>query len=318
MPDFAFPFAFLALPLALLGRLLPPDRGTRSGAVYVPPSIAARLPATGDSEMGKRLFLLLPVMLWLLLVTALAGPRIPVETNALPISGRDIVLVLDLSGSMATTDFQFEGKAVSRLDAVKRVASRFVEGRAGDRIGLVIFAEKAYFAAPLTYDVRALAATIRGATIGISGRSTAIANGLGLALKRLERSAAKSRVIILLSDGTDTSGSVPPTEVGRLAKRLGVRIDTIALGTQDLTTTADGRDAVDTRTLKSIAEGSGRTAFRVRTFDDLQKVAASIDRLEPTVSGKPPMMAWRDLWIWPAGAALCLALVLLGWRERAA
>ncbi|SON54575.1 VWFA-related Acidobacterial domain protein [Hartmannibacter diazotrophicus] len=314
MPEFAAPYLLLALPLPLLAWLLPPARRAEIGALYMPPAIAERLPSGAALSVIGALPRILAALIWLLLVVALAGPRLLTTTDALPVSGRDIVLVLDLSGSMSKTDFDLGGQAISRLDAVKEVATRFVEGREGDRVGLVLFAEKAYFASPLTYDVKALAQAIDEATIGISGQSTAIADGLGLALKRLQTSDAKSRVIILLSDGADTAGAVIPAEVGTLARKLGVTVDTIALGPKDLETSPDARDAVDSATLKAIADASGGTSFRVRTLDDLQGVATSIDALEPSIGNEPPVTVYRDLWIYPAGAALLLALVLLLFR----
>jgi len=318
MPEFAYPLALLLLPVPLLARLLPPMTSAASGALFVPMSIAGRLPEVGAGGLARRLPQLLAALLWLSLVLALAGPRQLATSDALPVSGRDIVLVLDLSGSMSQTDFELDGQKVSRLDAVKHVATRFIEGRAGDRVGLVLFAEKAYFASPMTFDVKALARAIDEATIGISGQSTAIADGLGLALKRLQTSDARSRVIILLSDGSDTSGSVLPADVGTLAQGLGVRIDTIALGPRDLETSPDARDAVDSATLTAIAQASGGGSFRVRTLDDLQGVAAAIDRMEPSLADEPPLTVYRSLWVWPAGLGLLIAGWLLVRKGRAA
>ncbi|WP_237153440.1 VWA domain-containing protein [Oryzibacter oryziterrae] len=316
--DFALPLAFLLLPLPLLARLLPPLKRAPSGAVYLPPSIADRLASGASGGLVRLAPRLLPALIWLLLVVGLAGPRQIAVTDALSVSGRDIVLVLDLSGSMQIADFSLGGANITRLDAVKHVATRFVEGRKGDRVGLVLFAEQAYFAAPLTFDLPAVSAAIAQASIGISGQSTAIADGLGLALKRLRTSDAKSRVIILLSDGSDTSGTVVPAEVGTLARSFGVRIDSIALGPRDLETSPTDRDAVDSATLRAIAEASGGVSYRVKTLDDLGAVTAAIDKLEPSLADQPPVSVYRDLWIWPAGLALLLSLVLLLTREREA
>ncbi len=306
--SFAFPLAFLLLPLAFLVRFLPP--AAPRGGLQVPAHVFAQL----ESEGSGRRAILLPLLGWLLLVLALAGPQISRQSDLLPVSGREIVLAIDLSGSMLKEDFQLDGQAISRLDAVKRVAARFVAARKGDRIGLVIFGERAYFAQPLTFDVDAVARAIDEAQIGISGRATAISDGLGLAMKRLSQSDAPSRVIVLLSDGVDTSGKVPALDVARLAAEHGIRIHTIALGPEDLENQPQSRDAVDTKTLRGVAEISHGTSFRVRGMEDLLAMAASLDELEPNPSARPPMRYWQSLWIWPATLAL-LVLALIGWRR---
>lgn len=311
--SFATPLAFLALPLPLLALLLPPA-GTGSGAaLVVPETIAARLAAAEGAPTGRLARIgrvVLPLLLWIALVVALAGPRVVAPSAALPVSGRDIVLALDLSGSMDRKDFDLDGRPARRLDALKAVASRFVRGRAGDRIGFVVFAEKAFFAAAPSHDVEGVARVIDAATIGIAGRSTAIGEGLGLALKRLEASRATSRVVILLSDGANNAGSVGPSDVAGLARELGIRVHTIAMGPNDLETTTDDPDAVDTATLRRIADLSGGTAFRVRSTAELDAVTRAIDALETDPGRAPAAIVERDLWPWPAGLALALALLL--------
>ncbi|WP_232830632.1 VWA domain-containing protein [Oceanicella sp. SM1341] len=237
---------------------------------------------------------------------ALAGPRVLETLDALPASGRDVVLALDLSGSMEREDFDLDGARVSRLAAVQTVASRFVLGREGDRVGLVVFGDRAYVAAAPTHDVAAVAQVIDTAMIGVSGRSTAIADGLGLAIRRLRGREAKSRVILLLSDGQDTTGAVDPVAAARAAAALGIRVHTIALGPRDLETSPGARDAVDTATLRAIAEAAGGVMFRVRNTDDLRAVTDAVDRLEPSAAAAPPIRGWHALWPWPAAAALLL------------
>jgi len=264
----------------------------------------------GELDFGERVSRMLPAFLWLLLVTALAGPQVLSQTKVLPASGRDIILAIDLSGSMEREDFELDGQPLSRLNAVKRVAGEFTTRRAGDRIGLVIFGDKAYFASPLTYDLEAVARTIAEASIGISGRSTAIGDGLGLTLKRLQVSNASSRVVILLSDGVSTAGSVPPADVGALAASLGITVHTIALGPNDLESDPKSRDAVDTATLRTIAATSGGETFRVRTLSDLVHVAEAIDKLEPNLSERPPLTVYRNYWTIPATLAFFIALFM--------
>jgi Ca-activated chloride channel family protein len=283
----AFPLALLLLPLPFVIHRLVTRPGAVHAALRVPAAVfkAAR-PAT---DRGDRVGRALLIVAWGALVLALAGPRLSQTTDILPFSGREIILALDLSGSMVKEDFVLDGAPLSRLDAVKRAASAFVNARKGDRIGLVVFGERPYVAQPPTFDVASVARSIETAQIGISGRATAIADGLGLALKRLEASRATSRIVVLLSDGVDTSGKVRARDVARLAASKGVRVHTIALGPEDLESQPRARDAVDAAALKSMAEIGGGTSFRVRTMDDLQAMAASLDRLEPSPMRRPPL-----------------------------
>ncbi|MBU3028721.1 VWA domain-containing protein [Paracoccus marinaquae] len=306
--NLALPWLLALLPLPLLLRRLLPPIAIRRPALILPPHLARAAQDTGAARAAQGPWL--AALAWVALVLALAGPRTEAISDIVPASGRDIVLALDLSGSMLKEDFRLDGQPVTRLDAVKRTASAFVAARRGDRIGLVIFGERAYFAEPLTFDVNAVARVIDEAQVGISGRGTAISDGLGLATKRLSDSDAPTRVIVLLSDGVDTSGSVPAVEAARLAADHGIRIHSIALGPEDLESQPAARDAVDVATLREIAAAAGGESFRVRRTEDLDAMATALDRLEPNPSARPPMRYWRPLWHWPAALALaCLALI---------
>ena len=307
--SFAWPLAFLLLPVPLLIRLLPPA-SVQTG-LRVPEHIFAGV--TAERRAGRSW---LPAGLArVLLVIAIAGPQVSRTSDMLPASGRDIVLAIDLSGSMRKEDFHLGGQPISRLDAVKRTASRFVAARRGDRIGLAIFGDRAYFAQPLTFDVDAVARAVDEAQIGISGRGTAISDGLGLAIKRLAASEAPTRVIVLLSDGVDTTGKVRAADAARLAASHGIRIHTIALGPEDLENQPKSRDAVDTKALREVASLGGGTAFRVRDMNDLEAMAASLDQLEPNPAERPPMRYWHSLWFWPGAVALIL-MMLICWRRE--
>lgn len=315
--SFALPLVFLLLPLPLAAYYLLPPRRIGSGAVRLPPAVAATVrPETANGIRGRTLRWM-PAVIWLLLIVALSGPREMRTLDVLPASGRDILLAIDLSGSMKKEDFDLGGERISRLDAVKQVAARFVRGRNGDRVGLIVFGDRAYVAAPMSHDVESVARAIETAVIGISGNSTAISDGLGLAMKRLRDSDAKSRVVILLSDGIDTTGTVAPVDAAAVAETLGIRIHTIALGPDDLESQPTSRDAVDSATLREIAVQSGGEMFRVRDTEALRAVAEAIDALEPSPSRAPPLRVWKDYWPWPAGAALVLAVFLLAVGRRA-
>ncbi len=316
MWSLAAPLALLLLPAPLLVRWLAPPVRSVGAVLYIPQGLADSARPEAASAAGRWLQAVLLGLVWVSLVLALAGPQRTEPSGIIPASGRDILLALDLSGSMEKEDFSLGGAPISRLDAVKRVAARFVSDRRGDRVGLVVFGERPYVAAPLTFDVDAVAEVIEAAQLGISGRSTALADGLGLAMKRLLDSGGDTRVVILLSDGIDTAGVIDAREAARLAAEQGLRIHTIALGPADLASAPDDRDAVDAATLEAIAEESGGASFRVRTLEDLGAVAEALDALEPNPRASPPLLVTRPYWPWPAGLALLLCLGL-GFARRA-
>lgn len=317
MWSLADPAALLLLPLPFLAaRLLRPAQED-SGAVWVPPGVATQLQPTGPTRLRDASRRLLPALLWGAMVLALAGPRMIAPTAALVASGRDIILAIDLSGSMEQEDFDVNGAPARRLDAVKQMAAEFVRGRQGDRVGLVVFSEKAYFAAPPTYDIDAVVRAVEEVTIGISGRNTSISEGLGLALKRLEQSPAKTRVVILLSDGINTSGAVAPTDAADYARRINVRVHTIALGPRDTSDLHAGRDVVDAEALGDIAQASGGTTFRVRRTADLEAVGRSLDALEPNRARDRASEVYRELWAYPAVLAFLASVALLLLPRRA-
>ncbi|WP_323772486.1 VWA domain-containing protein [Antarctobacter sp.] len=321
MFELATPYALLLLPLPwLAARLLPPMRAG-GAALAVPEHIGSVLIAAGRSGAGgapKLLRQVLPWLIWGLTVLAISGPRMPQPVNALKVSGRDLAIALDLSGSMVRDDFYMDGAQVTRLEAVVAVGADFARRRTGDRVALIVFGSEAYYATPFTYDTEAVAQRIEEATIGISGRATNISDALGLALKRMAKSEAATRVVILLSDGANNAGATNPQGVAQLAAEMGVRVHTIALGPKDETTAEEGeRGVVDATTLRAISDISGGQSFRVKTTDDLVAVTAELDRLEATDSDGLAAEVYREFWIWPAALAL-LGCLALAWREEGA
>ncbi len=310
--SFALPLALALLPAPILIALAPASRRAEASGLRIPASLRDRFPARENSGARRARALALAWLAWIGLVIALAGPRIVAGNPALPASGRDIIFALDLSGSMTIPDFTLDGVAASRLDALKRAGSELIRRRAGDRIGLVVFADAAFAAAPLSFDVAAVGQTLNEMEIGLVGRSTAIGEGLGLALKRLTESKAPTRIIILLSDGGNDAGSSDPGAVAALAKTLGVKIFTIGLGTNDATSAPDSPDAVDFVALQKLAEIGGGAAFRARTTEELAAAARSIEALAAGTSLAPPTVIYRDLWPYPAALAFvaCLAIAL--------
>ncbi len=316
MWQFATPLVFLLLPLPLLAaRLLPPD-GRVGGALRVPGSVAASHGEADPSSVATGGMRLAAWVAWIALVTALAGPRVVLPAQALPSTGRDLIVDFDLSGSMERTDFAIDGKQARRLDVLKTVGASFIRGRAGDRVGLIAYADQAYVVSPPSYDVEAVARSLDGFAIGLVGRSTAIGDGLGLALRRLAQTDARSRVVVLLSDGVNNAGVSQPKDVAALAKSMGVRVHTIAMGPRSLDDLEYNPDKVDVQTLKEIAETSGGKTFWIKSTEDLQAAMKAIDEVEPTRSLAPPAPIWRELWPWPAAVAFFASAATVLVRRR--
>lgn len=320
MFELADPLALLLLPLPLLALRFLSAQTSTGRALRLPQRVGEELMKRSRQSLGSTRFPMKHSALWIawgLLVIALTGPRDLSPVPALKVSGRDLALVLDLSGSMVRDDFYLDGRQITRLEAVQTVGAAFARRRGGDRLALIVFGSQAFYASPFTFDNEAVARQIETSVIGISGRATNISNGLGLALKRMEDSDAKTKVVILLSDGVNNAGATNPRGVAELARQMGVRVHTIALGPKDLSTAAEGeRGVVDAATLSAISQISGGESFRVRTTDDLEQVARDLDRLEATDSSGLSAEVYREYWPWPAAISAVLCLFVIA-RDRA-
>ncbi|WP_457666971.1 vWA domain-containing protein [Thiolapillus sp.] len=319
MLEFAWPWIFLALPLPWLVRsLLPPVRQQQA---------ALRVPFLEDFEalQGKNaraggrslLALSLSVLAWLLLVTAAARPQWQGEAMPLPMQGRDLMLAVDLSGSMAEEDFVIGRQRVDRLTATKIVAGNFIEKRKGDRVGLILFGEQAYLQAPLTYDLKTVKTLLDEAFINMAGQKTAIGDAIGLAIKRL-RGKKGEKVLILMSDGENTAGAMDPLKAAELAAEEKLKIYTIGIGADpeaDFFGMVSGRSALDEKTLTRIAQLTGGRYFRARDTAQLVAIYDAIDAMEPVENDERFFRPVDELFYWPAGAALLLALGLLFRRK---
>lgn len=314
--EFAWPWLFAALPLPLLALLLPRAPRSEPAALHFPFYAALRdsLPAHGGQRSRPRLAL--AVLAWLLLVLAAARPQLIGESVQLPVSGRSLMLAVDISGSMQNEDMTVRGHQLSRLNAVKIVAGDFIEQRRGDRIGLILFGDEAYLQAPLTLDRNTVRTLLEEAQIGLAGQQTAIGDAIGLAIKRLRQEPASNRVLILLTDGANTAGNVDPLKAAGLAAHEGVRIYTIGIGSGEMrvqTPFGPRRVAtgdLDEATLEAIAEKTGGRYFRARDTARLKQIYELLDRIEPLSEDR---QAWRpvdELYAWPLGAALLLSVLI--------
>ncbi|HUW36544.1 MAG TPA: VWA domain-containing protein [Rhodocyclaceae bacterium] len=321
MIGFDWPWLFLALPLPLLvRRLLPPAEKVEEAALRVP-SLA---PFAGDAAARPGRFkwrrwpLALSALAWLLLVTAAARPVWLGDPVELAVSGRDLMLAVDLSGSMQTRDFVINGEAVSRLAAIKKIAGEFIERRVGDRIGLILFGSQAYVQTPLTFDRETVNTLLQEAAIGLAGDQTAIGDAIGLAVKRLAQRPHSNKVLILLTDGGNNAGEVAPLEAAKLAAQAGLTIYTIGVGaTEMLVPSLFGSQRInpssdlDEKTLRAIAAATGGRYFRASDSERLNRIYAILDKLQPIDHDQQTFRPRRTLFYWPLAAGLLLAAALL-------
>ncbi len=324
MLEFAYPWAFLALPAPLLARWLLPARQERVSALRVPffqdlvraANIEAR---TGAVVLSNRFFqLVLITLVWACLVAGIAKPQWVGEPITRTEAARDVMLAIDLSGSMDYADFpDEEGRNVRRLTAVQRVVDRFIAERETDRIGLIVFGNRAYLQLPFTRDVATARALVDLMDVGMAGPQTAIGDAIGLSVRSFESSEVEQRLLILLTDGNDTASKMTPINAAEIASLNGVEIHTIGVGDPR----ASGEDRVDFATLEAIASRTGGQFFNAEDEAALADVYRRIDEMVP---GEINTLTWRpreSLVHWPAGAALLIGLLgyaflVLGARRR--
>ena len=314
-----YPWLLLLLPLPWLGyRYLPDYREARS-AVRVP-FFGAMSRAVGQAPSetgthGNRWQLLLNLLVWTLVLVAAARPVFvekPIERQQ-PV--RDLMLAIDISQSMQTTDFTgANGQKIDRLAAVKEVVHGFIDKRKDDRLGLIVFGSGAYPQAPLTLDHASLSLLLDDTGIGMAGPNTAIGDAIGLSLKLLDQAHEQEKVLILLTDGNDTSSAITPDHAATMAAAKGVVIHTIGIGDP----TAEGEAKVNLQGLQHIAETTGGRFFRAEDRNALDQVYGTLDKLTPhqvhTLSHQPK----KELFWWPLAAAIAvLALYHLGALLRA-
>lgn len=321
--EFQWPWVFALLPLPLLiAFLLPRASAAAPAALRIPFFAALESGISLQQQPQARVWKLLSILTWIVLVIAAARPQLIGESIELPVTGRSLMLAVDISGSMDTRDMEINGRGITRLTAVKAVAGEFIERRKGDRIGLVLFGSQAYLQAPLTFDRKTVRTLLDEAQIGLAGQQTAIGDAIGLAVKRLQKQPRQNRVLILLTDGANTAGNVDPLKAADLAAQEGIKIYTIGVGadTQLIRTPFGiqqiGGSDLDEASLKAIAKKTGGEYFRARDVTSLAKIYGLLDKIEPLSEDKLTYRPVDELYQWPLALALLLSGIIAIGRSR--
>ena len=312
MFEFGFPALLALLPLPLLAWWLLPARRERVTALRLP-FFAAVVEASGiEAERGavilrrRRLQVVVAVLAWSLIVIGLAKPEWIGEPIVRTEASRDIMLAIDLSGSMADRDFPAaDGTMLTRFDGVKGVVTEFVAARESDRIGLIVFGTRAYIQLPFTRDLGTAIELLDLMDVAIAGPQTAIGDSIGLAIHAFEDSTVDDRILILLTDGNDTASRMTPINAAGIAALNGIQVFTIGIGD----TEASGENRVDFELLEEIA---GRTGGQFFNAEDEAELAGVYRRIDEAAAAEVRTQSWRprySLVHWPAGAALILVML---------
>lgn len=326
MIAFEWPWLALLLPLPFLLRWLLPAKPQAEQAALIVPFLDD-FPGDAPVQAGtdKRWPLRVAAFAWIFLVVACTRPQWLGEPLELAVSGRDLMLAVDVSGSMDEKDFVIDDKRYDRLTATKYVVSDFVQRRVGDRIGLILFGTQAYLHVPLTFDRKTVQTLLNEAFIGITEDEpqTSIGDAIGLAVKRLQAEKSDSKVLILLTDGANTAGELTPLKAAEIAAEQHLKIYTIGIGADEMlvrslfgTRRVNPSADLDEKTLQAIADTTGGRYFRARNTEELNQIYAILDELEPVEKDKQFFRPKSELYPWPLAMALILVTMLVGYRLR--
>lgn len=312
MLAFYWPWLLLLLPLPLLIKRINIDS---AGGHLQLPGIATTMThsnAVNQKVSRKRYWLM-----WTFLLLAIARPQWLGDPIELPAKGRDLMMAVDLSGSMQIEDMVINGQTVNRFTLIQHVLSDFIERRKGDRLGLILFADHAYLQAPLTLDRRSVATFLDDAQIGLVGKQTAIGEAIALAVKRFDKVDESNRVLILLTDGSNNAGNIDPEVAAQIAAKRNVTIYTIGVGAEILERrTIFGKERInpsmdlDEEQLKKLASITKGRYFRARNSEELNSIYQEIDKLEPVSRDQLSYRPKSELFYWPLLMSLLISFLI--------
>ena len=322
MFEFVYWWVFLLLPLPLLVRYFLSTKKQSYTQVWIP--LADGLQQQKTTKRNPLFSFIIPWLLWLLLLSTIAKPIWYDQPIRIQQQSRDMILSLDLSGSMDEVDMPLNGKTVNRLTLVKSIVKDFVKTRQGDRLGLILFADHAYLQTPLTFDVETVSTMVDETQIGLVGNRTAIGESIAMAIKRFVENKNEQRVLILLTDGANTAGKIKPIVAAQQAAKNNIKIYTIGIGADEMikrgffgNQRVNPSADLDEKTLTEIATLTNGQYFRARNQEDLQKIYDTINQLQPVDSEFLEFRPEKNLFFWPLSLAiLILSMVIISLKLR--
>ena len=322
--EFIDAWVLALLPLPFLVRILIKPAAKQEVALLAPmimnhlnPSHQSLLRTNTRKHSLPTMYLLL----WLLVVIAASRPVLFIKPTSFNATGKDMILAVDLSGSMEKEDMRIKGYAVNRLASVKHVVEDFIQQREGDRLGLVVFGSQAFIQSPLTYDLQTVSQLLRESEIGMAGNNTAIGDAIGITLKHLAKNKQNKAVLILLTDGSNTDGAVSPLDAAEQARKMGLKIYTIGIGKHrqsSIESYLSSGHSMDVTTLKKIAEISGGQFYLASDTRQLNKIYQEINQLEQSKHQVHQYRLRTELYPYPLGLALLFSLLIASlriWRQ---
>jgi len=313
MFEFAWWWVWFALPLPLLFLLLPAVPRSEGASLRVPALLPGET-ASGRKPARSKWMLIIALLAWLCLIFAAARPQWLGEPVSIPDEGRELMLAVDLSGSMKIDDMEVNGRQVNRLTMIKSVLHDFIKRRVGDRLGLILFADTAYLQAPLTYDRQTVADLLDESVIGLVGEQTAIGDAIGLAVKRFKQRDESNNVVILLTDGQNTAGNITPAQAKELAVESGATLYTIGVGADEMlirsffgSRQVNPSQELDEAMLTDLAESTGGQYFRARNAEELENIYQTLDQLEPIKGEARKLRPRTALFFYPLALGLLLS-----------
>jgi Ca-activated chloride channel family protein len=317
MIHFDFLWALIALPLPLLIYWLPAKKQVQAAPLRMPTIIKGMQTQEFAPEKKKGSLLILS-LIWLLVVLASTQPQWLGEAVNVPTEGREMMIAVDLSGSMQVEDMSLNGRSVNRLDMLKVLLGEFIERRSGDRLGLILFGDDAYMQTPMTFDRKTVQQMLDETVLGLVGKQTAIGDAIALAVKRFDEKKDSNRVLLLLTDGQNTAGKITPEQALELAVAKDITIYSIGIGADVMIQNSlfgsrrvNPSSELDEESLQRLADETGGYYFRARASEDMSKIYKLLDDLEPVEQEQQQMRPLSALFYWPLGLALLLSLLTL-------
>lgn len=314
MITFAWPWLLLLLPLPLFVYWLPQKQKNRTSAALKIPQLMHNSSVIITTSTNKKYPLIILSLCWLLSVLALSQPQWLGDAIDIPTEGREMMIAVDLSGSMQIEDMSLNGNAVNRLDMLKVILGNFIERRTGDRLGLILFADDAYMQTPMTFDRKTVKQMLDESVLGLVGRKTAIGDAIALAVKRFDAKQKSNKVLLLLTDGQNTAGKITPEQALELAVAKDITIYSIGIGAEVMLQQSlfgarrvNPSSELDEKTLTKLAQQTGGKYFRAKDSQGMELIYNLLDQLEPVEQEQQKMRPLTALFYWPLSLAFILS-----------